>query len=380
MPWEENDSMSQKTRFVVLAKQRVKPLKQLCKDFGIARKTGYKWIKRVSGEGVIDGVKERSRRPINVPRKTSIKIEEKFVNLRQRYPYWGARKLIKLYEEENTGEVPSERTINRIIERNGLLREEDRLNVATKRFERDAPNDLWQMDYKGEFKLKSGSNKCYPLTIIDDHSRYNLGLAAHDRISWVKTKKSLDEVFRKHGMPEELLMDHGAIWYSMHGKYTRWTRLTVWLMLLGIRITYSGIRHPQTQGKIERYHRTLKYDLLNRNSFMTFDEIQEKFDSFKYEYNNIRPHEALDMNTPSSRYANSNRKYSEKIATVEYPEGSLVRKLSPCGILNYKGCQWFISEALPEQRVMLNEKGYEVEVYFVNTLVKILNLKEKIAY
>jgi len=380
MPWKEESVMSQRTRFVVLAKQGTKTITQLCQEFGISRKSGYKWIQRARDEGIVNGVKEKSRRPKNIARKTAVKTEERIVQLRQKYPYWGARKLIKIYNKKHRERAPSERTVNRIIERNGLLREENRLDVATKRFERDAPNDLWQIDYKGEFNLRDCPRKCYPLTILDDHSRYNLCLDAHDRISWVKTKESLAKSFCHYGMPLELLMDRGSAWYSSHGKYTHWTRLTVWLMLLGIKIIYSGIRHPQTQGKIERYHKTLKYDLIRRNSFRTFSETQERFNAFRYEYNNIRPHESLEMKTPASRYVASERKYTGKVPDVDYPEGALVKKLNQCGVIHYKGVQWFISEALPGQNVMLVEKDPEVEVYFVNTLVKILNLKEKIAY
>ncbi|MFH1837514.1 MAG: IS481 family transposase [Candidatus Omnitrophota bacterium] len=380
MPWKILNVMEQRTRFIVLSKQGQQSIAQLCAHFGISRKTGYKWIKRASEEGLDKGIKEKSRKPKHIATKVPKKVETAFVRLRERYPYWGARKLIKTYSKNNEEKAPSERTVNRIIERNGLLDESKRRVLATKRFEREYPNDLWQMDYKGEFSYGDSRKKCYPLTIIDDHSRYNLGLEAHSSLSWVKTKESLKKVFREKGLPVEMLMDHGPLWYATQSKYLSWTQLSVWIMMLGIKITYSGIRHPQTQGKIERYHRTLKYDLIKRRQFREIGEIQKEFDEFREEYNNIRPHEAISMEVPASRYKRSDRIYTGKEIKIEYPEGAQVRKLNSCGVLSYKGRQWFISEALPEQRVMLLDKDPEVEVFFKNSLVRRLNLREKITY
>ena len=382
MPWKMLNVMEQRTRFIVLSKQGLKSLSQLCADFGISRKTGYKWIRRAEKDGLEQGIKEKSRRPKNITRKVPEVVETAFVGLRKKHPYWGARKLIERYSKTNKEKAlaPSERTVNRIIERNGLLDEAKRNVVATKRFEREHPNDLWQMDYKGEFRYGNGGNKCYPLTIIDDHSRFNIGLEAYDRLSWVKTKEGLEKIFRENGLPLEMLMDHGSLWYATQSKYLAGTQLSVWIMMLGIKITYSGIRHPQTQGKIERYHRTLKYDLIKRKQFRSIEEIQKEFDGFREEYNNIRPHEAISMEVPAKRYKRSNRVYTGKVTEIEYPDGAQVRKLSSCGVLNYKGRQWFVSEALPEQRVMLLDKDPEVEVYFKNSLVRRLNLREKITY
>lgn len=380
MPWKPINVMEQRTRFIVLSKQGLKSITRLCGEFGISRKTGYKWIKRAKGEGLDQGIKEKSRRPKNIPKKVPQEVERAFIGLREKYPYWGARKLIEIYIKKRAKKAPSERTVNRIIERNGLLDESKRRDLATRRFEREHPNDLWQMDYKGEFRYGTSGNKCYPLTIIDDHSRFNIGLEAYNRLSWVNTKASLEKVFREKGLPIEMLMDHGGLWYATQSKYLPWTQLSVWIMMLGIKIIYSGIRHPQTQGKIERYHRTLKYDLIKRRRFRTLEEIQAGFDIFREEYNNIRPHEAISMEVPAKRYKRSNRVYTGKVTEIEYPEGAQVRKLNSCGVLQYKGRQWFISEALPEQRVMLLDKDPEVEVYFKNSLVRRLNLREKITY
>lgn len=380
MPWKTIKVMEERTRFIVLSKQGLKSIARLCAEFGISRKTGHKWIKRAQGEGLEEGIKEKSRRPKNIPKRVPEDVEREFVVLREKYPYWGARKLIAIYIKNREVKAPSERTVNRIIERNGFLDESQRRVLATKRFEREHPNDLWQMDYKGEFRYGSSGNRCYPLTIIDDHSRFNIGLEAHNRLSWVNTKTSLEKAFRENGLPLEMLMDHGGLWYATQSRYLPWTQLSVWIMMLGIKIIYSGIRHPQTQGKIERYHRTLKYDLIKRSQFSTIDEIQTGFDVFREEYNNVRPHEAILMEVPSKRYKRSNRIYTGRITEIEYPEGSQVRKLNSCGVLRYKGRQWFISEALPEQRVMLLDKDPEVEVYFKNSLVRRLNLREKITY
>jgi len=380
MPWKTLNVMEQKTRFVVLVRQQQKTITQLCYDFCISRKTGYKWIERASKEGLSEGIKERSRRPKRTTTRISGQVEAEIVRLRKKYPYWGARKLIGIYTRDKKKKAPSERTVNRIIERNGLLEDSKRRNLATKRFEREYPNDLWQMDYKGEFSYKEKRNKCYPLTVMDDHSRFNLALEAHTRQSWVKTKETLEKTFRKYGMPIEMLMDHGSIWYSAKSKYLPWTQLSTWVMMLGIKIIYSGVRHPQTQGKIERYHRTLKYDLIKRKDFKSLEDIQESFNNFRKEYNRVRPHEGIGMEVPANRYKRSRREYTGETIGIEYPEKAVVKKLNSCGVLAYKGKQWFISEALPGQRVMLIEKEPEVEVYFVNTLIRYINLRANISY
>lgn len=381
MPWEEVNVMDQRTRFVVLAKELKISFADLCKEFCISRKTGYKWVNRVIERGITTGIQNESRRPHHIARRVDSNTEARFVALRTLHPTWGAGKLIELYTRQNNErKPPSERTVNRIIERNGLKQESSPSGVAFKRFEHASPNDLWQMDYKGEFRFGAKGQKCYPFDVLDDHSRFSLCLDAHNSISWTSVKSSLTRTFYEYGLPLQILMDHGSSWYATQSHYLPWTQLTVWIMQLGICIIYCRIRHPQTQGKIERFHRTFKYDLIKRVEFDSFSQIQPRFDAFRLEYNTVRPHGALNMQCPVERYEPSLRKFTGLVPSIEYPDGAIIRKLNPCGVLAYKNRQWFVSEALANQYVMLEEKEPEVNVFFVNTLVRIINLKEQITY
>jgi transposase InsO family protein len=378
MPWEVVNLMDQKVQFISLAKARVKPIKILCEDFGISRQTGHKWLKRVNDSTDMFGaLTDRSRKPKYSPNRIKNSIENIFIKLRKKYSYWGAKKLIIL-AKENYPEVnmPSIRTINRILKRNDLLTDNSPDGKAyNHKFEYNNPNDLWQMDYKGEFRYGDRKKYCYPLDIIDDHSRFNILLDAHHQISFLNVKKSLIRGFKEYGLPERMLMDHGTVWYAAHGRI-HWTRLSVWLMRLDIKLIYSGIRHPQTQGKIERFHRTLKNDCIKRNIFVSLNDIQKTFNHFRCEYNDIRPHESLGLQRPSQIYNASKRKFPKKIKSPEYPENSKIARLNTEGTLYFKGKHRFISEALANQDVMIRHYDDFLDVFFYKTLVKHINLKK----
>jgi transposase InsO family protein len=379
MPWKEVTVMDERTKFVSLANEKIYTFKKLCEKFNISRKTGYKWVKRCQKFGVINGVKNESSKPKNISRKTEQNIETKFVKLRQKHPSWGARKLIELAknDKKNIFIIPSERTVNRIIERNGLKTEKSPSGIEYKRFEHEKSNDLWQMDHKGEFMFGDEKKYCYPLTLLDDHSRYNLCIDANERLSWFDTKNSLIKVFRENGLPRKMLMDHGGLWFNLGRTDLKWTRLSVWLIRLGIEIIYSRIRHPQTQGKIERFHRTLKYDCINRNKFKNLAQIQRTFDDFRFEYNEIRPHDGINLQKPAQRYKKSSILYTEKFEPIYYDSDSVLKKVSPGGYISFKGNHWFISEALTGEFVKLKELDERYEIYFINTYLKTINVKTK---
>jgi len=307
-------------------------------------------------------------------------IEKAIINLRSEY-LWGARKLRILFQE-NYPQLPApcERTFNRILFRNNLLSEDSPPGVSYTSFEADAANDLWQIDYKGEF-LFSPKTYCYPFDILDDHSRFNINLSAHSAISWLSVKENFAQAFRKYGMPKKMLMDHGTCWYSPKSRHQlTWTRLTVWQMRLNINIIYSRIRHPQTLGKLERYHRTLKKDVIKRYQFSSLEDIQMHFDAFRHRYNYERPHEGIGMQRPYQRYSRSLREFPLNLAKVEYPQGAVVMKLTSSGTLYYKGRHWFVSEALASEYVMLKERDYETDIYFMKTIVRTFNRRESSTY
>ena len=222
----------------------------MCQEFEISRPTGYQWLRRYTAEGIA-GVVEKSRRPHHSPRQTAGEREQRVIELRQQRPDWGARKLQVVLADEGI-HLPVI-TVHRILMRHGLVRAQDRLRAAVKRFERGAPNQLWQMDFKSPMGWEAPVG---PLSMLDDHSRYAIALHGTWSTQAEPVKQGLIEAFERCGMPEEMLMDHGTPWWNMKA-VTGWTWLTVWMMKQGIRLHFSGYRHPQTQGKVERFHGAL---------------------------------------------------------------------------------------------------------------------------
>src|ERR1700693_6188120 len=251
MPWKTMELREQRVRFVVAASRREKPFNALCHEFGISRPTGYLWVRRYHQSGV-SGIAERSRRPHLSPHQTKARLEEQVVQLRQRYPDWGSRKLQTVLARRA---VPLTRsTIHRILLRRDLVWEQDRRSPATARFERSAPNELWQVDFKGP---KLWTQAVGPLSVLDDHSRYVAVLQAVGSTHGQLVREQLEGAFRTCGVPEAMLMDHGCPWWNTQAP-SGVTQLSLWLMKQGIRLHWSGIRHPQTQGKVERFHGTLQ--------------------------------------------------------------------------------------------------------------------------
>ena len=251
MAWGMVDVDEQRMRFVLQASHREKSLRELCGEFKISRPTGYTWIRRFAAGGIA-GMEEKSRRPHHSPTRTAEDIEQRVLELRQQRPDWGARKLHTLLERE--GLVLPAITIHRILLRHDLVRPQDRHRAAVQRFSRSAPNQLWQMDFKGPVGWQAPVG---PLSIVDDHSRYAITLHGTWSSKAEPVKERLEEAFERCGVPEAMLMDHGTPWWNMKAA-TGWTWLTVWIVKQGIQVHFSGYRHPQTQGKVERFHGSLE--------------------------------------------------------------------------------------------------------------------------
>ena len=258
MPWKEVSIMSQRLEFVTLASAAKANIRHLCRCYGISSATAYKWLHRFHSTGV-NGLEDRSRRPHHSPSRSVVEMEEAIIDLRLKHPAWGGRKLRARLLALDHAAVPSSSTITAILRRHQLLDpKESAKHQAFQRYERAAPNELWQMDFKGEFKLPHG--RCYPLTILDDHSRFAIALQACARNTRNITQTALIQVFRRYGLPDRITCDNGSPWGS--GGRSYYTALGVWLMRLGIGVSHSRPHHPQTQGKDERFHRTLEAELL----------------------------------------------------------------------------------------------------------------------
>jgi transposase InsO family protein len=311
-------------------------------------------------------MEEHSRRPHVSPHQTPAAVEQRIVELRQQRPDWGARKLAVLLREE--GAMVPVVTVHRVLARNGLVLDRERRRQATSRFEREQPNQLWQMDFKGQ---KGAAAVIGPLSVMDDHSRYLVGLEQIGTTRSEAVRERLEGIFHSHGVPQAMLMDHGVPWWSARAA-DGWTQLLVWLMRQGIRCCLSGVGHPQTQGKVERFHGAL--ERARRRPGGQHWLRQDWLNAFRHEYNHLRPHEALGMQTPASRWRPSPRAYDPTPAAWDYGQGAEVRRIDAVGHIYLSNQPWHISRALASQTVALQRIDHRILVFFCNTLVREIDL------
>jgi transposase InsO family protein len=363
MPWKESTKMSQKEDFIKRVVEGIESFSALCKEFKISRKTGYKMWKRYKCEG-LEGLKDSSRMPLFNPNKTPQMIIDKILTTRIKYKTWGARKIRAYLIKQKIDNLPAPSTITEIIKRNGLITEEESLKrQALTRFERSSSNELWQMDFKGHFQM-GNKLSCYPLTILDDHSRFSICLHACKKEELLVVKNQLIYLFDRYGMPLQINVDNGNPWGN--SSLVKHTKLTVWLLQLNIMVTHSRPRHPQTNGKNERFHRTLKADLIKQQKIENYIHAQKLFDQWRNIYNYHRPHEAINMLVPADRYQPSLRRMPEKLPLIEYDDKAIVRKTSDTGIISYKGENYHVGKAFAGYylEVRPNEVNGLLEVYF----------------
>ncbi len=368
MPWKSVSIMEERIRFVARYHQGETNLSRLCRDFGISRPTGYLWLKRYEEVGNFHQLQERSRRPHCIWGRTPEAVEGQVVKLRQRYG-WGALKVRHLLCNDGIN-LPVV-TINRILKRHNLIKPEARHQPAVKRFERAKPNELWQMDFKGDYRLSRGC--CYPLSILDDCSRFGLGLYALPNHGGDGVYASLIRTFERYGVPDAMLMDHGTPWWSSTNPQGM-TWLTVALIKQGIKLYFSGPRHPQTQGKVERFHRTLEDALNHRGRPETLATIQEFLQDFLVEYNQVRPHEALSMAVPAQRYQVSSKNFNPKPPEWQYPIGAIVRRLNPQGCLDYRHLRLFACEALAGEWIQIEPVADKILVRYRHMYIREISL------
>ncbi len=364
MGWKRVTIMSQRIEFVTLAMREGTAFSDLCSRFGISRKTGYKFVKRYRVEGV-QGLNDRSRRPKNSPNATQAQMERLILDLRDKHPAWGGRKLKRRVEDIGYEGVPSPSTITEILKRNGkICREESEKHKAWRRFEAERPNDMWQMDFKGHFPSREG--RCHPLTVLDDHSRYALCVGACENERKETVEERLRDVFRRYGLPWAILTDNGSPWGS--DSVHRHTLLTVWLMHLGIEVLHSRVFHPQTLGKDERFHRTMSAEVVSDCMDRSLSECQRLFDRWRMIYNTERPHESLGMKVPADCYHVSEREFPERLREWEYSPSDAVRKVQQGGIISYRNKEWRVSKAFKGQRVGIRPSTEDgrFDVFFHN--------------
>lgn len=385
MPFKEQSIMSQRIEFCILASKSESNMSDLCRRFNITRRTGYKWLERYLNKG-LPGLEERSRRPQNFPNQTPSEIDQYVVELRKRDPEWGSKKLHKIISNRKEqglylySTIPCKATITKILERNGLIPpNRSKQSEGFERFEYNYPNELWQMDYKGYFKLLN-MQICHPLTITDDHSRYNICLKACENQKEVTVKQALIDVFRRYGLPYKILTDNGSPWGTTGNESAdgirSYTTLEKWLIQLNIKLIHGRPYHPQTQGKEERFHRTLKQELINYEQFHDHIHCQKRFDLWREKYNCIRPHEAIDFKTPAELYSPSNKYYPERMVSYEYNLSDIKRKVCDKGFISFKNKEIKVGKAFTGEHVALREsqKDHTYGIYFCNQLLRTITL------
>jgi len=375
MPWQEQSTMSLRQEFVALAMQEGIPVQELCQRYTITPKTAYKWLQRAR-QGEPDWAADHSRRPHTSPGRTAPEVEAAVVASRLAHATWGGRKLHHLLRQQGVEQVPAPSTITDILRRHDLLdAERSRDQRPPQRFEHPEPNDLWQLDFMGHLALAQG--RVHPMTLIDDHSRFALGVFACAHQQGALVQELLISVFRRFGLPMALLTDNGPPWGpSGRGGITG---LEAWLIRQGIRVCHGRPYHPQTQGKIERLHRTLAADVTRTRRFADLATAQDAFDHWRGVYNHERPHEALAYQVPAARYRPSPFPFAETLPPIEYALDDAVRTVRSQGAISFQNRSYFISRGLIGLPVAVRPTTIDgvFAVFFCHQQVAILDLTDR---
>lgn len=354
MPWLETDVIEERTRFVLEADSGLYTMSELCERFGISRQTGYEYWRRYQSEGLA-GLQDRARGPKHCPHKTPVEVERALLELKRRYPNWGPVTLLdRLKQLDPKLALPAPSTAGAILKRHGLIkpraRRAKRRHPGRPYVPMHAPNDVWTVDFKGEF-LTGDHRYCYPLTIADAYSRYLLGCRAQRSTHHRGARQCFQAVFRAYGLPLQILSDNGVPFAS--NAICALSRLAVWWIKLGIHPVRIEPGHPEQNGRHERMHRTLKAETACPPA-ANLSAQQRRLERFRQRYNEERPHRALEGEVPAARYRPSPRAYPERLPELAYP-GHL-RVLKVCS----NGCVYWRSRALFISNVLVGEPlGFE---------------------
>ena len=342
MPWKDKTVEELRKEFVEAA-ESCSNFSSLCREFGITRATGYKWLARYENN---EALSDRSKRPNVTANKTPTAIEAQIIEARTVHPGWGAKK-IKVSLENKGVEMPCIKTVNNILNRYGCITKEESLrHKAFTRFEKERCNEMWQTDFKGEFKMQDG-NYCFPLDIFDDHSRFVIRIKPSESTSNL-VLPTFREAFYEYGMPDSVLSDNGAQFAGFRQGYTQFEK---WLMNHDVLPIHGRIKHPQTQGKIERFHRAMNQELLKHYTPKDISDAERVFNEWRDCYNNERPHEALGMKCPSDIYVPSGRTYCDQVDKYEYSGKYHVIKVNNWGYVRFDRWQIYLSETMIDERI-----------------------------
>jgi len=352
--------MDAKVKFISEVLEGIYGMTDLCRSYGISRKTGYKWLNRYLAEGP-SALHDRSRAPRSHPHAISEKVKAAILSMKQKYPHWGPAKIrVKLQQQYwRWPKHPAVSTIGQFLKKQGLVR-------SRKPHRRASPtekplsaghtaNEVWTADFKGHFRTGNGS-RCNPLTITDHYSRYLLCCRHLERMAYQQVKMQFERIFRENGLPVVIRTDNGTP-FSSRG-LCGLSRLSIWWIRLGIYPERIEPGHPEQNGRHERFHKTLK-DQTAKPPAKTLCAQQKRFDSFVVEYNDDRPHEALNMQTPSCRYCASSRRFPARLPQICYPEQMTVRKVYHHGDIHYNGRRLFLGESFSGEYIALEDVSEE---------------------
>ena len=354
VPWKECSVLDERLRFVACLLDG-EAMTDVCRAFGISRKTGYKIFERYKEHG-LEALTDRSRRPVRYANQLPPQLESLIVSLKRDKPHWGARKIRELLVRRLAGEVriPAKSTIHAVLHRHGLVKEAGRPRhraTGTPLSTGAAPNDLWCADFKGEFKLGNG-HYCYPLTVTDHASRFLLLCEALESTREDLAITAFEQLFQEHGLPEAIRSDNGVPFASPNALFNL-SKLSVWWLRLGIAIERIKPGQPQQNGRHERMHLTLKQETTRPPGLNSLQQ-QARFDAFQQEFNTERPHEALGMKCPAEVYSASTRSY-DGLPDVSYPFHDRDVLVTACGRICLHRKKVNISTVLAGQRLGIKE-------------------------
>jgi len=353
--------------------RRKRPVRELAAKYGVSRPTAHKWAKRLAHEGRA-GMQTRSRRPHHSPDRTPEPIADFICALRDARPTWGPEKLYAFATDCGTLGVPPPRTAARILKRRDRIRPRKPAPSEITHFQYPHPNDLWQIDFKRAVGLSCcPPRKAIPMSIVDDHSRFSIGL-------WANPDRQLDtiwpllwEALGEYGMPLGILTDNDCVFRGRRGGLSAWTAR---LLRLGITHTSGRGYHPQPQGKVERLHGTIQTDALAEAVFRSPEQLQVALDEFRDIYNHQRPHAALNLQVPADHYQPSPRTRPERIPALEYPEGAVLRKVMNNGAISVRSCRIDIGEGITGHYVRLHDQHPWLEIEYAGHTVRRLRWDE----
>jgi transposase InsO family protein len=375
MPWRERSAMDEKTSFILEWESGESTVSALCESFGISRTLAYRYIGRYLEEGP-SGLAEQSRAPRRVWNRTADDLEQALVELRRSKPRRGALKLLEgLRERFPDRALPAASTIALILKRNGLVKKRRRVRRIREVhpiFEAKAANDIWSVDFKGEFRM-GNMRYCYPLTVMDTYSRYVLAVVGMHRPTYEGVWGVFQALFKQYGLPKQIHSDNGEPFASAVS-LSRLTRLAVRFMDLGIVPVYSDPGHPEHNGSHERMHEELKAEATKPPAY-SLGRQQRKFDAFRQDYNEQRPHQALGQRKPAQLYRPSARKLPRRLKAWKYPQGMCVKYVCRNGAIRWGFGKWVVvSTTLMEKYIGLEEMAEgKWRVYYRDTLLGYLD-------